>query len=320
MSGATKAKIEVALAGDQRSDAAAAAILRGLLEVIRANREPSQYAEDPEFLHQLRIAVRRSRAVQRQLAGVFPPLALHGFGSEFRWLQQATGQARDLDVYVHGFESMRSLLPAGLRGDLTPLRQVLEHWRLAAHGQTARALGSRRTTEMLSDWEMLLETLVELPVEDRPRARRPIAELSGHRIHRVYTRILRMGEKLSPDSPPTAFHDLRKKDKELRYLLELFATSLHPEEVVAPMVKSLKALQEVLGRHQDREVQIPMLRGLADEVARLPRGPAAVLAMGALAERLAQDELAAREEVAVRLAALGSVAQRKLVKKTFASS
>ena len=52
------------------------------------------------------------------------------------------------------------------------------------------------------------------------------------------------------------------------------------------MIDSLKALQDVLGRHQDREVQIAMLRSLADEVATLPRGPRAVMAMGVLVERL----------------------------------
>ena len=50
---------------------------------------------------------------------------------------------------------------------------------------------------------------------------------------------------------------------------------LFGEEVVEPRSRSLKALQDVLGRHQDREVQVAMLRSLADEVAALPGGPAA---------------------------------------------
>ena len=42
---------------------------------------------------------------------------------------------------------------------------------------------------------------------------------------------------------------------------------LFPEEVVKPMIKSLKALQDVLGRHQDREVQTAVLRSLGPSVA-----------------------------------------------------
>ena len=75
------------------------------------------------------------------------------------------------------------------------------------------------------------------------------------------------------------------------------------------MIKTLKALQDVLGRHQDREVQIAMIRSLRDEVAVAER-PAALMAMGVLVERLGEDELAARAEFAERFAAFASKAQR----------
>ena len=72
-------------------------------------------------------------------------------------------------------------------------------------------------------------------------------------------------------------------------------------------------MQDLLGRHQDREVQVQMLRSLVDEVATLAGGPAACLAMGALVERLRADELAARREFAARYAALADDEQRARV-------
>jgi CHAD domain-containing protein len=313
-----KAKIRVAMASEQRADAAAAAVLRGLLEVILANREGALVGRDPEHLHQLRISVRRSRTVQRQLAGVFPPLELRGFRSEFRWLQRATGEARDLDVHVADFPSLRALLPEAVQPDLDPLRLVLEHWRLAAHGQLISILRSRRSEDLLGDWEMLLESLVELPTSDRERATRPIGELSAHRVRRAYKRLLKMGEAISDASPASAVHELRKKGKELRYLLDLFGVPLHSADSLAPLISPLKELQEVLGRHQDREVQIVMLRGVAGEVAGLTRGPEAVLAMGMLIDRLENDAQAARAEMSGPMAELGAGEQRRLVKETFA--
>jgi CHAD domain-containing protein len=86
---------------------------------------------------------------------------------------------------------------------------------------------------------------------------------------------------------------------------------------VGPLIKSLKALQDVLGRHQDREVQIAMLRSSAEEVATLAGGGAACMAMGALVERLRLDEHAAREEFATRFAELAAKPQRALVRETF---
>ena len=317
MSGPSKAKVSVPLAPGQRSDVAAAAVLRALAGAIEGNRAGAMAGEDPEHLHQLRIAVRRSRTVQRQMRSVFPPLHLPGFRSEFKWLQRATGEARDLDVYLLGFEELRALVPAEMRSDLGPLRAVIGHWRLAAQAETARALASRRTTELLSDWEMLLETLVELSVQDRPDATAPIQQTAGRRIRRVYTRIHEMGSAIDSASPATAYHELRKKGKELRYLLELFGTQLFDAEVTDGLIAALKALQEVLGRHQDREVQIALITMLADEVAGLPRGPRAVLAMGVLLERLRADELAARAEFADCFAELSARALRKQVKATF---
>jgi CHAD domain-containing protein len=314
---APKAKIKVALSADQRSDAAAVAVLRALFEVMLANRDGAVSGHDPEHLHQFRIAVRRSRTVQRQLAGVFPPLELRGFRAEFRWLQSATGEARDLDVHVLDFELLGSLLPAPQRPDLEPLRQVLEHWRLASHGHTVRVLGSRRTGNLLSDWEMLLETLVEVSTAEREPSRQPIGELSARRIRHVYGRLLKMGERVSPTSPPAALHELRKKGKELRYLLELFGVPLHSVDSLAPLIEPLKRVQDVLGRHQDRQVQTDLLRRVAPEVATLPRGPNAVLAMGMLIDRLDSDARAAREELAEPLAELGAAEQRDLVKEIF---
>ena len=87
--------------------------------------------------------------------------------------------------------------------------------------------------------------------------------------------MVRDGSAIDDDSPDEALHDLRKRGKELRYLLELFG-SLFPADVVKPMVAALKDLQDVLGHFQDRSVQTDMLRETADELATVkPGGPGA---------------------------------------------
>jgi CHAD domain-containing protein len=317
VTGPVVAKVDVALAHEQRADAAAAAVLRRLLAVIIENTEGSIIGRDDEYLHQLRIAVRRSRTVQRQLAGTFPPLELPGFRTEFRWLQQVTGDARDLDVYIQDLDDLRDLLPPEVRPDLDPLLPALEDRREAARAQMAVSLRSRRATELLADWDALMETLVELPLADRPQAARTIGSLAGERIRGVYARIVRMGRAVGPWSPAEEYHELRKKGKELRYLLELFGAKLFDEEVVGPLIRSLKAFQDVLGRHQDREIQITMLRSMVDEVAPRSGGPAACMAMGMLVERLETDKDQARAEFGESFAAFSEKSQRHLVRETF---
>jgi CHAD domain-containing protein len=325
--GGIPAKIAVPLRAEERADTAAGAVLRALLEVIEANLEGTIEDLDSEFLHDLRVSVRRSRAVQRELKRVFPPAQLAHFRSEFRWLQQATGDARDLDVHVLEFDAMRAVVPPDMRDDLDPLLGVLRARRAKAHAQLVEDLRSGHVKRLLSSWRTFLDRLGEADESERPDAARMISAVAGGRIRKVYRQMVRMGGAIDGSSPAEDYHELRKKGKELRYLLELFGAAgggragggLFPGEVVKPMIKTLKGLQDVLGRHQDREVQVALLRSLGPEIGATPQPEGALMAIGALLAHLSEDEAAARGEFAARFAEFASAEQRQLVKATFSS-
>ncbi len=313
----TGAKVDVALDANERADAAAAAVLSRMLEIADDNLPGTIADTDSEFLHDYRVSVRRSRAVLRELKGVFPPGELGELRAELRWLQQVTGPSRDLDVYVLEFDATRALVPGEERAELEPLRAVLGGRRLVARRQMVQELRSPRAVGARARWGSMLERLVALPGEDRPDATAPIGELAAARIRRVYRRMVRMGRAIGPDSPAEEYHELRKQGKELRYLLELLGVPLFDAGVVKPMIRALKGLQDVLGRHQDREVQTATLRALADEVSALPGGPACLIAMGVLVDRLERDAAAARAEFADAFASFASAEQRARVRKAF---
>lgn len=313
-----RTKVAVPIRADEPAAAAVSRVLRALLEVTEANLPGTLADTDPEFLHDYRVSVRRTRAVQREFKHLFDPGELTHARQEFKWLQQSTGEARDLDVYVLGFQGLRALLPESTRHELDPLLTVLRRRQLAAHNAMISALGSERAAAALEEWKRLLGILDHGQDADCPYRQRAIGEYSSRRIRKVYKRMVRMGRELEPDSPPESFHALRKKGKELRYLLELFGQPLHDPSVVKPMIKTLKSLQDVLGHHQDREVQIEMLRSLADEVAGLPDGPRALIAMGELTSQLEQDAARTRRKFVKVFGEFAAKEQRKLVKGTFA--
>jgi CHAD domain-containing protein len=305
--GGVSSKVVVAFAPDLRADRAAAALAGRLVAVIEANL-PGALAEiDTEFLHDLRVAVRRTRSLQRELKRVFPPAPLAHFRTEFRWLQRVTGPTRDLDVYLADLDGAP---------DLDPLRAVLVERRTRERAAMERALRSPRTRRMLEQWSVFVEHLADAPPAGRDDALRPIFAVTAQRIARVYKTLARMGDAIDAASAPLALHDLRKKGKELRYLLEFFAP-LFPSSVIDPMVASLKALQDTLGRFQDREVQAALLRELSNEVATREGGGAALMAMGVLAQRLDADRAQARSEFAGRFGAFAAPRQRALVRETF---
>ncbi|MGH2842611.1 MAG: CHAD domain-containing protein [Solirubrobacteraceae bacterium] len=310
-------KVQAAFAADTRADVAVTEVLLGLLAIIDANLPGTLAATDSEFLRSYRVAIRRTRAVMKGVAGVFPPERLPALRDEFRRLQEATGQTRDLEVYVAQFPQLEQMVPPVLRADLTPLEEVLRAWRASSRDHMERELTGEHARRLHADWEGLLAELPQLPERGRPDAARPIGRVAGERIARVHRRMVRAGRVITPRSEPQAYHDLRKRGKELRYLLELFAAPLYPADVVAPMIAALKGLQDLLGRHQDRWVQVRTLKRLSDRVLAHAGDGGALLAMGALAERLEADAQLARDGFADGFAAFASAAQCKLVRTTF---
>ena len=314
--GGASSKLRIGLDRAERADVAAATILRRLLVIVEDNTPGTIADVDSEFLHDLRVAVRRSRALQRELRGVFPPEPLRVFRDGFRELQVLTGPTRDLDVQLLEFAELATGLGGNGAADVGPLRRLLEQRRVAERHRMVVALRSARTRALLDNWRDFLDGLVTAPEDDRPDAARPIADVAGERIATVYRRMVKMGRAIDDDSPHEALHELRKKGKELRYLLEFFS-SLYPRDVVKPMVSTLKDLQDVLGRFQDREVQADLLRGLGDDIATMDGGAAALMAMGVLVERLVEQQEQARAQFAERFAHFAAKPQRKIVSATF---
>jgi CHAD domain-containing protein len=250
------------------------------------------------------------------LRQVFPSEPLARFRADFRWLQAVTGPTRDLDVCLLGLDDLCALLEERQRRDLAPLPRLLERRRDRERRMMVRALRSQRAAMLLRDWG---EFLSGLEVDGGVRgdeAERPIVRVAGERIATVYRRMVKAGFAIDPHTPPEPLHALRKDGKELRYLLEFFAT-LYPVEVTKPMVRALKALQETLGLFQDRQVQAELLRSLGQDVTELQDKAAALIAMGQLVARLEQQQEDARAHFAERFQAFAARKQRTLVRETF---
>ncbi|WP_270046267.1 CYTH and CHAD domain-containing protein [Solirubrobacter ginsenosidimutans] len=300
----TSAKLNLELDPEEPASRAAAKVFARLLEVIDDNFPGTLEDVDSEFLHDLRVAVRRTRSLQRQFKAIYPAAGLAHFREEFKRIQGITGDLRDLDVYLLDLPALKASLPAQMQDDLDPLKRLLELRRAKALTATRRALKAQRTTQALQEWATFTRSA--------PKSDRSVQSLASHRIRSVYQRMVKMGQAIDDDSPAEELHELRKVGKELRYLLEFFA-SLYPPEVGKPFVKTLKGLQDQLGRFQDHEVQATALRTMAPDVD----NPMTLMAMGVLVDRFIKDEALARTEFAERFEAFASPEQRALVKEHF---
>jgi len=311
--GGLSSQVKVPVDGDEPAGAAARRVLRGLADVVEAQVPGTLDDLDSEFLHDLRIAVRRSRSVLRQMKRAFDPAARREQADSLRWIQAVTGPTRDLDVQLLEWDELAALVPEDRRVALGPAHALLVEQRTAALRTMKATLRSAEYRRHWTAWRLFLA--VDAGVSGGSGgidAAPPIRKLARRRVTALSERIVREGRALTAESPAEALHDIRKRGKELRFVFELFGPSLWPASDVKPRVSALKALQDVLGRFHDRHVQVDRLRALAPELANRPGGATALLAMGSLIDRLEADQRKAQADVAERLEAFARLHPRDL--------
>src|SRR5665811_995412 len=217
---------------------------------------------DTEFLHDFRVAVRRTRATLKLGRPALPDAMRSRWELAFKRLGDLTTPVRDLDVYVLDLPIMNHWLVTSDPRDLDPLAAHLRVRRTVARRPLVASLRSARFRQLVADWEQELNRLAGLPQDGEHLSAGEWADAS---ILRAYRRVVRGGAAIRADSPAVELHELRKRCKELRYALEVCS----PVVARGPRkraIADLKELQDVLGRFQDCDVQRHALRGFAEEM------------------------------------------------------
>jgi CHAD domain-containing protein len=327
-------KVAATITAGMPAAKAAAVILLRLLDTIEANEPGVLRDVDIEFLHDLRVSVRRTRSALKLFGDALTaPLATPGsaltgdelarFAAEFKWVGDLTTPTRDLDVHLLGFEETARALRAAKPDDLEPFRAYLAQRRTKEYRALARGLRSPRFATLTRDWRERLTRIRDsrdYPAvttarsgESGEAAGETAGTLGTERTRRAFAKVAKRGAAITPASPHEALHDLRKRCKELRYALEFFAPLL-PPAAYAPVLADLKRLQDCLGEFQDTEVQIGEIRALATSMLAANEAPAVtLLAMGEVTAGLAARQQAARADFERRFAAFaGAAGQRRM--------
>jgi len=230
------------------------AALEGCLSHLLANRQAARSIEDPEGVHQLRVAVRRSRSALGLFRASLAREPTRVLRRELRWLGRALSPARDQDVFcVETLPGVRAALPEA--PGLARLCWEAELRRLAAHDIAREALDAERLEYLVLRFDRYVrggEWRLDLAPKKTRRlarpARRAAARLLDERFGEV--RLLeRPFSQLSADE----LHALRIRVKRLRYATD-FLAPLYSGRAVRRFAKRLRVLQDSLGRINDGRV------------------------------------------------------------------
>jgi CHAD domain-containing protein len=286
-------------------------VLANLDEAIEVNLPGTVDDLDSEFLHDLRVAVRRTRSILRHGRHVIAPDVLAWAEPGFKRIGDVTSPPRDLDVQVLEWDGAVAGLDDADRRALEPLHRQLRRDRVAAHDELAGHLRAGDVAELLHRWREVVGTPAD-PERAGVDGAAPLADVVRRRIRSAQQRLLEHGRAITPDTPADDVHEIRKDAKKLRYLLECFADLLPGDDRKA-FVKRLKKLQDLLGEHQDAEVHAVELRHAA-ELLPDTTGPATYVAVGRLVEHLERTRQAARDAFAERFAEYDAPATRRVLR------
>jgi CHAD domain-containing protein len=273
----------------QTLGATAFATLRRYFADFLAHEPGTRLGDDPEHLHDMRVAGRRQRAAMRLFREALPA-RFSRLRDELRWIAGALGEVRDLDVQLEQYQVWAA--EAGLpdREALKALDALVETQRAAARRRMLRALDSARYERLLA---ALTAALHRGPTRRAPQAGLPVLRAAPPLITQRYRKTRKMGTHINEASAAEEYHALRIQCKQLRYALEFFR-EIYGKPAEA-MIARLVRLQDILGKHQDASVASQTLRDLSVRHARrLP--PQTIFAMGALAQRYAEQAAALRAE------------------------
>jgi CHAD domain-containing protein len=237
-------------------------VVRGALEASVAQliqHDPGvRLGDDPEDVHQARVATRRLRSSLRTFKSLLEPEWVSSLRDDLRGLGRDLGEVRDTEVLLDRLRARADQLrPDDQDAAKRLLNQLLERWD-AARSELQDTLRSREYSE-------LLDRLVDAAREPSllPEAGEPAVTVLPPLVRKPWDKLRNAVDELEDDPPDESLHAVRIRAKRCRYAAETVAPVIGKE--ARAFARAIKDLQDVLGEHQDAVVAEQWLREVASK-------------------------------------------------------
>lgn len=266
--------------------------LREQYEEMLAHDPGTRLGEEPDAVHEFRVAVRRTRSLLRSARPMFDRVWADHLRGELDWLGRSLGKVRDLDVLLrHLRRQVTAFADEDRRAGEELLSEVVTE-RAGAHRELVEALSSGRYLNLLARMD---EAVVEPKWMAEERAVEDLARKEFNKLKKVAASLGR-----SPSDE--ALHATRVQAKRARYAAEVAEPLVG--RPARRFIKRARDFQDVAGENQDAVVAERALRRLGSG------GPNLVFAAGRLAERQTERRAAARRKVPRALTRLERAGKR----------
>ena len=229
------------------------ALLYTLLLSIKANADAILSGDrDIERLHQLRVAMRKIRALFAQMEELFDQEWAKSRSEAISALMKESNKSRDLDVYLQKLEYYKELIDKRYAKGIDRLGEYIKAFRAKEQKRVVDMLTSEAFKSEMRELEYFCKDLSYLHLTDSSKL--PIIFFVKKAIKYRYSLIVKRGLSIDAKSPAKRYHKLRIEFKKLRYMMEFFSNTMDKERVEYIMPR-LKKMQGILGDFQDLQVQ-----------------------------------------------------------------
>lgn len=235
-------------------------LLRSNFQRLLSQERGAREDKDIEYVHQMRVATRRLRAILQIISEVAPEKQVRYFRKELQYVARALSPVRDCDVFLEQVGNYCATLPEEERSGMKVLNDALQRDRVEARYNMLSFFESERYRQFRHDFAVFMtddarEWDTTLRVRDLAGSIiwRRYEALRAHEVEcNANGGIQRLGEE--------PLHMIRISGKRLRYVLEVFEGAFGSGTERA--LKPLKDVQEHLGGLQDIAVATEYLTHL----------------------------------------------------------
>lgn len=214
----------------------------------------TRVGDDPEGVHQMRVATRRLRSDMNTFRSLLDPAVVDPLRDELAWLAGLLGTVRDADVLGERLAIEVTALAGVDREAGERLLARLVEDRAAARERLLEAMTSARYARLL---DHVVHVAQVPPLVGR--AKKKAAKVGGVLVP---DRALRSAiKRLGPEPGNRALHKVRIRAKRCRYAAEALAPVFGPEAERYAAV--MERCQDVVGAHNDAVIAQAWLRRVA---------------------------------------------------------
>ena len=259
---------------------------------LQGNLRGAMSSDDAEYLHQMRVALRRLRVVLRMAGNFRADESLSALSGDIAALCVALGRLREWDVFIAQTMQPISARMAGHKG-LQALLAASERQRAACYAELRGAKQARELQRLILHFALWMNGTYWQPPQgaDEP----PVRDFATRCLRKLAKRFARFGRQLDTFDD-ARLHALRIAAKKLRYSAEFFA-AFYDRQKTRPFLAALSEVQEVLGQIND----VAVAHRLLDELAAMPElsahQEAVTLAKGWIAHGLSHQLTALRKAI-----------------------